>query len=478
MHYSDTRIEPYLPSLQPTWVKPFSEPLERYRKNIPFGSFRSLDEFNWFDGEQPRFWHRSALYSPGHAELNLDRARVVDAMLFNRDRDNTFLLVDSGGYQVGTREWPLETLAKRLPTVIAWQEAIADLAVILEVPAWTKKENGKGHIPFDYALERTNENLREYARRASGDVKFLIPVHGMDFPQACTWFEETKWFVEKGFAVGWCFSSKMSSDLSLALHMLLYMISKGHYPEYLHFLGQGSPQAAIVCSIMRRVVPRSFRTKDGITKTLTVTMDASSEFQSAGRFGVIYERVAEQFGPTNKAAPYRIKQANFLSADRGTFPPDRHYPEVEGPVLGKEFNGTVYGDILAPEGNTSDYNLDPISHAILIAHNVWVKQNAIERLAKFESAMRRIDYGRDDPSTKDMADMLSRLIHGASEKGVPTDVGADLVASTRGIWKVFRPARESASADAAYAASLQALQEFESQASALFPKDGTVKDLP
>ena len=50
MHYSDPRIHPYLPSLQPTWTKTFAQSLYDVRDNVPFGSFKSLDEFNWYNG--------------------------------------------------------------------------------------------------------------------------------------------------------------------------------------------------------------------------------------------------------------------------------------------------------------------------------------------------------------------------------------------------------------------------------------------
>ena len=42
MHYSNPNIHPYLPSLQPTWTKTFGRPMPR--KNMPHGSFASLDE--------------------------------------------------------------------------------------------------------------------------------------------------------------------------------------------------------------------------------------------------------------------------------------------------------------------------------------------------------------------------------------------------------------------------------------------------
>lgn len=434
MHYSNPNIHPYLPSLQPTWTKTFGRPMPR--KNMPHGSFASLDEFNWYNGKKPRFSHPYALYSAGHAELDLAKAALVDRVLFDRDRDATFLLADSGGFQIGKGVWRLNDRQTVLPKVIRWQEAIADLAVVLEVPTWTKV--GGKPIEFEHALQLTNENLRDYARHSTGKVKFLNTLHGEDFQQACRWFDETKWFNEEGYAVGWCFCSAASHNLHVALNLVLYMLDQGHKPEYLHILGQGSPQVAIICDVMRRTIGRAYVAKGETRAPLVVTSDSSSEFKSVGQFGTVYERVVEQKGSAITTAPFQIKASKFESENRNAFPSDRTYPDVEGPILGKYDKGVVFGDILAPPGHASSHNIDEVSLAILIAHNIWVKLDAIERLRKLESSLRRIAYAKLKEETYEVADILSRLMHSATAKGQISNLGENLVATTVGLWSLFR----------------------------------------
>lgn len=436
MDYFDPGIHPYLPSLQPPWVKALGNPLHVYRDNVPHGSFATLSEFNWFDGNKPRFRHPYALYSAGHAELDLAKAPIVDRMLFERDRDTTFLLADSGGFQIAKEVWKLDDMQDVLPRVVRWQEAIADLAVVLEVPTWTTVKGTE--IEFEHALELTNKNLHDYERHATRKGFFLNTLHGKNFEEACRWFEATKWFNEEGFAVGWCFCSEMSHDLHLALKVLLYMLDQGHQPEYLHILGQGSSQVAIVCDIMRRTVSRAYGSKNSKRKPLVVTSNSSSEFKSIGQFGTVYERAVEQKGSAIASAPFQIKASTFESADRSAFPAARTYPDVEGPVLGKHDRGVVFGDILAPVGHGSLYNLDEVSLAILTAHNVWVKLDAIERLRKLESSLRRIAYAKREEATFGVADMLSRLMHSATAKGQISNLGDNLVATTVGLWSLFR----------------------------------------
>lgn len=436
---------------------------------MEYGSFASLDEFNWYDGSQPRFRHCSALYSPGHAELNLDKARLVDKLLFERDRNNTFLLVDSGGFQVGTGAWPLDQVEKYVTKVLRWQEAISDLAVILEVPTWMQ-ENGK-YIEFDKSLELTNRNLKTYAEHCTGKVKFLNTLHGKTYDEGRRWFDATRWFNDQGYAVGWCFSSIFSLNFYEAIKLLVYMIEQEHYPRYLHFLGQGTAQSAILANLMRRTVARAYPdqlVQSASGNVVTVTTDASSEFQSIGRHMSIYERTVETATAKNSASPFQIKTAKFEGADRNRFPPERTYPDVEGPILGKHENGVVFGDILLPKSSAarSSNNLDTVSLAILIAHNLWVKLDAIERMSRIESALRRIHYGMEDEATYEFADIMSRLMHSTSNKGQISDLGKELVACSVGLWRTFKQVPHNNQSREAL------LEQFSDSAKRIFGKGG------
>jgi hypothetical protein len=468
VHYLDKRIHSYLPSIQPGWVKTMAHSVYDYRDNIPFGSFKSVDEFNWYNGNKPRFRHPSGLYSCGHTTMDLDKARVTDKVLFQRDRDKTFLLVDSGGFQVGKGVWPLDRVDEYVTKVLRWQEAIADLAVILEVPAWTEV-NGK-RINFQKALDLTNRNLKLYAKQATGKVKFLIPLHGNGFEQGKEWFEKTRWFADEGHAVGWCFSDKFSLNYYEAMRMLIYMIEQEHYPRYLHFLGQGYAQVAIVADIMRRTVPRCYpkQIRDSVSErenVLTVTTDASSEFQTVGRYANIYLRNVPATGKALTNSPFTIKSERFESKDRNRFPADRTYPDVDGPILGRIEKGVVFGDIITPANSKtkSEFNLDEVSLAILIAHCIWVKLDTYERMSKLESALRRIDYGERSADTAEFAKHMKNLLHMSTNKGDISDLGEDLVACTVGLWRTFKEGKTIAERYAS-------LEEFRQGADKLFGK--------
>ena len=280
---------------------------------------------------------------------------------------------------------------------------------------------------------------------ATGKVKFLIPLHGSGFEEGKLWFEKTRWFADEGHAVGWCFSDKFSLNFYEAMKMLIYMIEREHYPRYLHFLGQGYAQVAVVADMMRRTVPRCYPKQilDSVSErenVLTVTTDASSEFQTVGRFANIYQRNVPATGQKLSYSPFTINSERFDSKDRNRFPADRTYPDVEGPILGRDAKGVVFGDLLTPANSKtkSQFNLDDVSLAILIAHCIWVKLDTYERMSKLESALRRIDYGERNEATVDFAQHMKNLLHMNTAKGSISNLGKDLIACTVGLWRTFK----------------------------------------
>ncbi|WP_417796031.1 hypothetical protein [Terasakiella pusilla] len=441
MQYNDPRVHSYLPSIQPQWIDNVQKHVLDFRCKIPHKSFKSTKEFNWYsDFNNARFNHPCALYSAGHAELDLEKAKQKTPFLFNRDKENTFLLTDSGGYQIGSKQWKLkqldtpeqfsfEPLIEKREQVLRWQEAVSDLAVVLEVPAWMDG------ITFDNALRITQDNLKFYAENATGKVPFLNVMHGSTFEEVVEWFEATKWFNEQGHAVGWCFPGVMSGNFYLALQMILYMHSKGHYPEFFHFLGNGTAQTTAMLYTLKKLLQRSNRKNHRVN----ITQDASSEFQAAGMHGQIYERIKEREDARAAYAPYTVNTVKFESADAKFIRANQHYPNVEGPILGRP-KGVVFGDVISPPNvraksltTKSKYNKDGLSDLILIAHNLWTKLKAIEETLKAEQLMRRLHYAESLQVTKELSRHVKRILQSKR----PPHMSENLVTITVGLWRLF-----------------------------------------
>ena len=72
----------------------------RIPKNMPFG----VESGNWLEPAAGIWNYKWSLYSAGHASLELGNIAKED-MTRNRDRDNSWLLGDSGGFQIGKGKW-------------------------------------------------------------------------------------------------------------------------------------------------------------------------------------------------------------------------------------------------------------------------------------------------------------------------------------------------------------------------------------
>ena len=71
---------------------------------VPAG-IKSVEGLNFLNPQEGAFHYKWALYSAGHAELDTNKFSAKEDMLRNRDRNNSWLLGDSGGFQDrGSRE--------------------------------------------------------------------------------------------------------------------------------------------------------------------------------------------------------------------------------------------------------------------------------------------------------------------------------------------------------------------------------------
>ncbi len=448
MHYLNPNIHPYLPSIQPPFVKSIHNKWQDSRQSIPYGSFKSMEEFNWYTNfTSARFNHNSALYSAGHATLDIAKAKKIESMLDRRPRSETFLLADSGGYQVGVEKWSYADIDKLLPEVVNWQMEFADVGVILDLPSWGTI-NGK-EIDGEFALRETNKNLKKTAQIVSEsgkDFPFINVLQGNSIEACKKWFDETRWFNDEGYGVGWCFPGMLACNFHAALTMLLYMWDQKHYPRYIHFLGLGTVGAGGLMYTLRRTIARAYASM-GIAKdsrqeaAITITMDSSSEFISTGRYGNIYVRPKLSDPKKASLSPYTVETTDFQS-EVDFIKHDQFYPNVEGPVLGSP-KGVKFGDLInphMPEGSKSSYNMDEISYNILWAHNVWVKQAAIEKCKNTERLLRRLHYGKHKPENYELADTVERFFlfmqsHTEAEKY--GEMSKDLVTVTVGLWDLF-----------------------------------------
>ena len=70
-------------------------------ERIPQGFENGVEGLNFLNPEKGMFTYPTALYSAGHACLNMEQVNDRDSMVVNRDREFSTIVGDSGGYQIG-----------------------------------------------------------------------------------------------------------------------------------------------------------------------------------------------------------------------------------------------------------------------------------------------------------------------------------------------------------------------------------------
>ena len=71
------------------------------QERIPKGLDRGVEGLNFINPDEGYFTYPTALYSAGHACLDMDKVADRDSMCVDRDRKFSTIVGDSGGYQLG-----------------------------------------------------------------------------------------------------------------------------------------------------------------------------------------------------------------------------------------------------------------------------------------------------------------------------------------------------------------------------------------
>lgn len=430
MRYDDPRIPAYLPAIHPGFSRVLDKTISEIRlKGIRYSpNFYSPKQLDFLSSPAHAYFHYPyCLYSAGHAELDQGKWDKAENSIWHRDRDNSFVLVDSGGFQVGKGVWKTGDKAKDdalRAKVLNWQENISDLALILEKPAW-------GKFSFDEAIDWTQDSLRFYRDNATGKVPFLNIVQGQSFEEMVQWYEKTKWFTEWEGCVGLGIGGIACSDLYLLCKFLFYLIRTDGIDRvrYIHVLGNGTIYFSTVCYVLQRLLGRVAGHK------ITITHDAASEGIILRRFNreiLVVDRTLtkaeadlayyrpnndwwEDFSGNKIDIDNRFRDGagylkalspqphNFRSKEIDLVKPEEFYPYSASPIISPPY-GIRFGDIICEGAGKSakhsdPTNLDELSYAILYANNIFMKLRAIMVATELERRFRRHHYAYEKAKT-------------------------------------------------------------------------------
>ena len=145
----------------------YDEYVEKSR--VPSNFPNDVESMNWLNPQKGLFKYHWSLYSAGHAELDVNKHSPKEDMVRNRDRNNSWILGDSGGFQIGKGVWEGDwkdptcpKAKKKRQQVLTWLDAYADYGMILDIPAWVARspagQRATGITTYQEAVNATRIN--------------------------------------------------------------------------------------------------------------------------------------------------------------------------------------------------------------------------------------------------------------------------------------------------------------------------------
>lgn len=358
---------------------------------MPAGLEHGHVGLDFLNKDKGYFHYRWGLFSAGHAQLNLDKANDTDPLVQRRDRKNTMILGDSGGFQIATGVLKLDWATVKgtggdalREQILRWLEHTADWSMTLDVPAFAadRFSHRTGLTKFEDTLDITVHNLNYFMEhRIPGKTKFLNVLSGSTAENSKQWFDTVIPYsipacVESmGYSVdktleGYAFAGFNMSHMPTVLNRILDLreLDALHDKDWIHFLGIGRLDwACYLTSIMRQL-----RKYDN--PNITISFDAASPFVATA-YGLAYTY--------NTFEPTRLTYSMSKGIDDKRLKNSKLGMPWQSPIMDRLTAGDfcAYGvgdkNKMNKEGKTS---WDSFTYALYMAHNVYNHIQAVQEV--------------------------------------------------------------------------------------------------
>ena len=363
---------------------------------IPYPSMESM---NWLNKKDGLFNYHWTLYSAGHAELDINKDAPKEDMVRNRDRSNSWMLGDSGGFQIGKGVWEGDwkdpncpKAQKKREQVLTWMDAYMDYGMILDIPAWVARspEGAKatGIDNYQDAVNATRINNDYFMKHRSGACKFLNVLQGENHADAEDWYQQMKDYCDPvkypdTHFNGWSMGGQNMCDIHLVLKRLVALrfdglLEKGVH-DVMHFLGTSKLEWAVLLTDVQRAI-RKYHNEN-----FMITFDCASPFLASANGQVytdieikdkakwVYRMMASA---DDKGFAKETKAFKDAVLEKGIFPAFRDSP-VSARWMLKDITCYNPGD-LNKMGNDPKTSWDSFSYTLQMAHNVWMHIQAVQ----------------------------------------------------------------------------------------------------
>lgn len=355
--------------------------------DIPASFEHGVDSLNFLDPVKGAFFYNTALYSAGHAQLDMDKclnpSSPIDAMIHARDRTRTTLVGDSGGFQIGKGVLKFDwerfyekkgdagykgNADKMRTTILHWLECTADWSMVLDVPSWAAnplRSKITGLKSFDDCLKATQFNNEFFLDNRLGATKFLNVLQGSNWDEAQIWYDAVKDYDFEGWAMG----GTNMRNMYIALKRLIIMRDEGKLEgkDWMHFLGTSRLDWATMLTIVQRQLRKH------ANPNLTISFDCASPFIATAN-GMTYTspvHTANRFSYIMESAP----DNKLLKGSRTPYPFES---EIAKRLTISDICKRGPGENLNSKGEERKTSWDSLSYALIMSHNVYQHIRAVQ----------------------------------------------------------------------------------------------------
>ena len=374
---------------------------------IPAGFNGDVECLNFLNSKQGLFKYKWGLYSAGHANLDTTVDDHAESIIRKRE-SGTFMLGDSGGFQIMKGQWPADwknpncpKALKQRKLVLTWMDTYMDYGMCLDVPTQTLRNkhllDKHGISTIDEAVLATHINNEYFIKHRNGNCKFLNVLQGLNHKQSDDWYAEMKKYCDPkvypdNHFNGWAFGGQNKIDIHLTLRRIVNIIHDGLLEpgkhDLIHCLGTSILEYAVLFTDIQRAV-RKYHNPN-----LQITFDCASPFFSAAK-GLAYYNTSIEYDKKWTYSMEKTAEKKSYHNDNRKFSDavlqDKiHMMFSDSPVTERMmvrdlcYRGPGF---LGAHGKETKTSWDTLSYTLLQAHNVY------QHIAAVQEANRRYEKG-------------------------------------------------------------------------------------
>ena len=371
---------------------------------IPAQFNGDVEKLNFLNSKEGLYYYKWGLYSAGHANLDTTINDPSESIIREREA-GTFMLGDSGGFQILKAQWPADWKDPNCPramikrkAVLNWMDTYMDYGMCLDIPSQSLStfhikdpKTGKsahGISTIEEAISATHINNEYFIKHRNGNCKFLNVLQGRNHTQSDDWYEEMKKYCDPTIYPdnhfnGWAFGGQNKIDVHLMLRRLVNIIHDGLLVEgkhdLIHCLGVSILEYAVLFTDIQKAI-RKYHNPN-----LRITFDCASPFFSAAKGLAYFNNSIEH----NKKWSYSMEK----TAEKKSYANDnRKYSDgVLADGIHKVFTDSPVTDLMTMKdlcyrgqgfigqhGKETKTSWDTLSYTLVQSHNVYTHLSAVQ----------------------------------------------------------------------------------------------------